>query len=349
MTDALAILDHQYEGMIDDVFGARSKIERELGLEDEYQDVVFNIIRRAGAEEELAAYVGSDAFSGGAANLLEVLDAVQQMVASATRAAGFQPRPFVCRLWPDPGLNARVVETEGGAVILINTGLLVFLRLAAQYAASSMASITGAVDAWGPDKIEPTAMSERFTDRLRSYRAGADVRDRLIVEVIRGPREDFRRALNHFGVAYIVAHEVGHVVQRTESGTGALSLASVLSPASEQDEIASQIGELTADTTAYRILREPPIAEAEPPVVVAMGPMLVSGIQSALWWMDRADGSQDFGWSHPAPDIRIAGAVLELAPESRPRHHAIANQFNQWMHVVFGIDQSLDRAKEHDP
>jgi hypothetical protein len=348
MTDEAAILDARYQRMLDDVIGARALLTKELAIEDEYQEAVFTIIRRAGADSELADYAGSEAFAGGAANMADLLEGIRQLVGDAARQAGFHLRPFICRLWPDPGLNARVVETENGAVIVINTGLLIFLRLAAQYTASSMATITCDPGKWGPDKNDRATVAGRFVDRLRKYRAGIDVRQQLIIEVIRGPREQFRRQLNHFGLAYIVAHEVGHMVAPVEGATPALSLTSILNSPSEEEEVATWHDEFMADLTAYQILGAPPLGSTDPPLVVAMGSMLVSGMQAALWWMDRAEGSQNFGWSHPAPDIRIACALLTLAPDSMRRRHVLAKRFRRWMQFVFGINQWMKDAKEHD-
>jgi hypothetical protein len=343
-----AALEGRYDRLLESVVGQRTRLSQELAIEDEYEQVVEKIIGDARADDELEFYRGPDAFAGGARNLELVLSGVHDMVADAAAAARLDPGPFICRLWPDPALNARAVRTEAGGVVLINTGLLVFLRLAAQFTAGSMAAITGKADEWGPDAEPPEVMTDQFIDRLRKYRAGMDVRQQLIVEVIRGPREAFRRLLNHFGVVYIVAHEVGHLVDKAEDATESLSLSAAVGPISEQDEVASQYYEMQADLTAYKIMREPPVGAPEPPAVVAMGPMLVSGIQSALWWMDRAGGSQDFGWSHPAPDVRIGGAVFELAPETRPRQHEIARQFATWMETVFGINRSQQEAQERE-
>lgn len=338
----LVELKRYYEESLESVEGMRERLVQEFALEDEFQEFVYSIIRRAGEAKLLNAYSKRMSFSGGSKNLIAMLDLAAKEVAEAATASGVGSVQFYCGLWPDWRLNAREVRVGDGAVIYVNTGLLVMIRMAAQFVAASLQAITGSQE-YGPDHEAPPVISEQIVGMLQKYRNGIDVRMQSPVMVMRGPREVFRRQLNYLAVAYVIAHELGHVLAPLEAGPETLSIPGILRAPSEKEEMASYLGELHRDEIAYRILTAPPLSQGQLAVVTPMAPIMVSGLQSGLWWMDRAAGSQDFGWSHPAPDIRMTAAFSTLAPQSQAAVYSVAKRFTDWLTEVLQIKRWMDQ------
>ena len=137
----------------------------------------------------------------------------------AERGSGDGNRSVLAGLLPSaPAQNA-----QGGGC----APLFAPLSPPAQAVARSLGDITGA-KIFGPDRETRAEISAELLKELHQYRSGIDPRVESHVAVMRGPREDFRRHLNVLGIAYVIAHELGHVVAHLYIeqffGTGSVSL-----------------------------------------------------------------------------------------------------------------------------
>ena len=332
-----------YRRSVKDTPGMEERFETEMRLEDEYHAIVRSIIHDANADAELAFYEGPEAFTGGAKAGWDLLHMIASQVQQAAINTGLPGLPLMVGIWPDPQMNARSVEIDGGVLAYINTGLLVMLRMACQYVVSSLQAIDGA-EHWGPDAESQEKLSTAFLSRIDAYRAGEDPRVKSTVRVIRGERELFRRQLNYLGIVYVVAHEYGHALARryvdyfwptaqheTPRDPPALSVKSLMQPRSEEEEVSSGWYETLADSIAFRIMSTPPLIGEGLSVATLMAPSVVMGMQSALWWKDRAEGKDEFAWTHPLPDLRMWEPISVLAPDDESMLSRQGHVFLDWL------------------
>lgn len=347
-----------YRRLVKDTPGMEEHFETEMRLEDEYHAIVRSIIHDAGADAELAFYEGPEAFTGGAKAGWDLLHMIASQVRRAAINTGLPGLPLMVGIWPDAQMNARSVEIDGGVLAYVNTGLLVMLRMACQYVASSLQAIDGAKH-WGPDAESQENLSTAFLSRIDAYRAGVDPRVKSTVRVMRGEREMFRRQLNYVGIVYVVAHEYGHALARryvdyfwptaqreAPRDPPTLSVQSLMQPRSEEEEAGSGWYETLADLIAFRIMSTPPLIGEAISVVTLIAPSVVMGMQSALWWKDRAEGKDEFAWTHPLPDLRMRAPILELAPDEESMLSRQGHVFLEWLVPFLRLGEARELAIE---
>jgi hypothetical protein len=347
-------LKRHYRRSLHEIAGKEEQLRLEEALEDEYREAVERILCNAGAQAHLPHFTGPLSFSGGADDLERLMQIAAARVSQAAVTTGFPAIPLYCALWPDRHMNARSVSVSGGTIAYVNTGLLVMLRIACQYVASSLGTLYGA-ESWGADRKSQEQVSTELLVRIHNYRRGIDPRTGERVKVLRGPREKMRRQLNYLAIAYVIAHELGHALASKydahlfpEADEGAdgerdpahLSVAGVRAPRTEEDEVGSGRREWLADWIALRIMETPPLAKGGLSKVSVMAPSLVMGLQAALWWKDRREGSTEFGWSHPLPEMRMWSPLLKMAPDEDSQVHREGRRFLEWLTEVLYLDKS---------
>ena len=338
-------LAKRYQSALDDVAGQREALANQCSLEDEYLVHVADIVRPQLSDAAVAAYGKPMAFSGGGDAMTAILMQAAAEVQAAASTAG-RSVDIVCAAWPDSAWNAFVVRDGDGGVVFFTSGLFVALRSLCQYVALALEDITGGKEA-GTDRRTRDEIATFVTSLVDRQHANLDIRAPTHLFVFSGVREVFRRQLNYLCLAYVIAHELGHLAEQLppEAPVQALSLGLLRQPKSEQHELGSQAGELAADRVACDLLSHAPLAATPLLPISVYAPMLVLGLQTALWWCDRASGSPDYGWSHPAPDIRLYGVVLELTAEAPEPLRAAVDRFRIWLYAVFGIDELMKKAR----
>lgn len=347
-----------YRRSVHDTPGMDERFKVEMRLEDEYHAIIRSIILDAGADAESEFYEGPWAFTGGANAGWDLLHIVAAQVREAAIGTGLPGLPLMVGVWPERQMNARSVEVDGGVIAYVNAGLLVMLRMACHYVVLSLEAIDGAKH-WGPDQESQEELSAALLSRIDAYRAGADPRIKSRVSVSRGEREMFRRQLNYSGIAYVVAHEYGHALARryvdyfwpdtqpeAPRVPPALSVKAVMQPRSEEEEVASGSYESLADSIAFRIMSTPPLIGERLTVVSLIAPSVVMGLQSALWWKDRAEGKDEFGWTHPLPDMRMWAPLVTLAPDEKSMLNREGHVFLDWLATFLRLGEVRELAIE---
>jgi hypothetical protein len=356
----------------------KDSLWRELQTENEYQQAVLKIVREAGFKDSTPAYSGWDAFSGGAENVVTMLETVSAEVYQSAKKAGLVVPPILCALWPDSSLNARSILRPYGGLVLVNSGLLAAIRIFIQYVAQSLDRILGTTLS-EHDPRSTSQVSAELSAMIDRYLHGVDVRVGSRVSVIRGWREDFRRKANYAAIGYVVGHEVGHLSrnrpgrggwsddnQDFQRGMNALSIADLLMPRSEQDAVATHTAEAFADHNSFRILRNPPLGgDSDLGFAQVVGPMSVLALLAGVWWKQAAHTDADLDWVHPYPESRMwnvkellaapPSKVKELAAES-PRREILdappteledaSRRFAEWATDVLTIPALKLTAKQ---
>jgi hypothetical protein len=119
-----------------------------------------------------------------------------------------------------------------------------------------------------------------------------------------------------------------------------------MQPRSEQEEVGSFRQESLADLIAFRIMSTPPLIGERLSVVSLIAPSVVMGLQSALWWRDRAEGKDEFGWTHPNPDMRMRGPLISLAPDERSTLNREGQVFLDWLATFLRLGEARELAIE---
>ena len=267
------------------------------------------------------------------------LDRIRSQVMSrAELLLGRSAPPVHVASWPDDSVNARALRHAGGGLVLVNTGFVTLLRELAAPVAASAGRILENPDL-GQD-ADAGRLCELAVHSIVGGLVGADVRAESVPLLMRGPRDDFRQELLESGMQYLVAHEVGHLLQPDVGGADcvALDVRALFAARTEQQVLGSQRAEVAADRFAYDLLLvDRAVAPLEHLVMVALGAALVLSMQSALYCTAFAIGEGDWGWTHPAPDMRVGMLLnaLDDAGLTRPAHRA--RLLLEWAEEAFGI------------
>jgi hypothetical protein len=325
-----------YEGTFSEQDHLRLSLERQT--EDEYQQVVQQILRKAGAPDEVAGmYRDWKSFSGGWDNLRHSLEQAADIVFSAGAKTGAElPRDLFCGVWPDRRFNAFSARTPSGGLVFVNTGLLVGIRRLAQIIAESTEAILGASFA-GPDRDTAAKFATESDAMLDHYMKGIDVRKNWRINVLQGPRESLRRAMIFDAICFVIAHEAGHLARNRPAPTGwtgdneewqkdyvTFDPAKVREPPHEIDVIRGFSRESYADLVAAIILHQAWISHPVVPLSQLLGAMMVPALLAADWWRRAAFTDAPLGFTHPAPEQRmqLIMFLMTLSAEDRQQIQA---------------------------
>jgi hypothetical protein len=334
-SEALERLERFYDDAVDSVYDGREALVDFARQELDYREFIKRTYREAGHRNQVKLIDKTAGFAFGSPNPRSDLAFIGSEVEHGARLAGLDVPPAVVGAWPEYGLNARVVSTGDGALILLNVGTPPLLRVAAAFSTYAIGSITGD-ETWGHDSANTDFLVDQFQRLTVANLDRVDVRRTSPVVALLGPREGLRRALLLGGLLYLVAHEYGHVAQGHRSlaaPTAALVARAIMEPTSESHVLRSQREELEADGWALSILdalekegRERR-GDGQALNVIHMGMVMVLGLQSASWWRSLVSGSEEYGWTHPPPDVRL-GVLPEFelhAPSS------VTQRFAEWL------------------
>jgi hypothetical protein len=297
------------------------RLKEELDLEDTHRDNISNALLEGHAPEEiLASYNAWNAFAGGAANLLTIIERSTEDVRAAASTTGADVPEIYAGIWPERSLNAQTLRTQFGGVILIDTGLLAALNVFLDAVARSLGHIFRDPQ-FGSDVSSQEQVANILDWLLIKCQAGIDVRFQSDSVLSSGPREQFRRQMNWAAVCYIVAHEAGHVANSRPWRGGWLDDNQLFQvgrgtphPTNEVDVVSAGASENIADSIACRILRQPPLCTSDEPFLAqAFGAISVLALQNAIFWRRAAVTNDRLGWTHPYPEGRMYGLRLDLA------------------------------------
>jgi hypothetical protein len=125
-----------------------------------------------------------------------------------------------------------------------------------------------------------------------------------------GQREKFRRQAMRAGLAYVIAHELGHA---SASNTKEATVAAHGLP-DEKAAMLVHTAESAADIHAFRLLRK--VASLDESETLAFsfaaGAACVLAIQASLFWFTAAQSEKALAWTHPIADLRMGLACLAL-------------------------------------
>lgn len=336
----------------------KALLAQALRQEDEYQGLVADLIRQNGGSDEIIrSYAEPSAFSGGAKASIELMLRLQLELLESARQANIEVPPLFIFLWPQRTPNAASSLGEGGGLIRIDVGMLIQLRLFMHLVCGSLSTITGDAAGWGEDGLSIEQARNEFLSMLDEYFKAPPVPLWQTVRVNSGAREEFRRQASWAALAYVAAHEIGHLVpENAEYKKSALTAKGEKWESqsfTEVQAVASPVLESRADDVAIRILRKwNPVHTDVWEFARVAGPMAVMAIQSSLFWLKVGRTNEQLDWRHPLPDLRIANLALGLAnpaeydrignPDLTPGEpiksdlSKLADRFNSWLDEVTG-------------
>lgn len=335
-----------YDRALHDLYDVDARWQREQAECEAWQETLASVLARGGMETEAAQARQPDRFEPGADLNGALAHAAHQVAVRATLVPGIDPVPFFAGAWPDGSANARAQRLPGGGVVYVNTGLIWLLRILAQYTAGALAFILdnprlGAdVDRGSTRELAEDLFVRLLTGEHRPYHLSA--------WAMTGPRNAFRRNLLGAAVDFVVAHEYGHLVNaeyRGGLGCVSLDLSGLVRPRTEGQELNAQHDELQADITAWRILlADAGQAPVEHLVTAALGGCLALAAQTAIYRIALAMGSDDYGWSHPAPEIRVPALYEALAERDLQPARTYSDRFMEWAEESFAIAEARRRG-----
>jgi hypothetical protein len=321
-----SILFERFKSALTSSVDGEKRLAQELANEDEYFHLAADLLRQQGAPDEvLADYARPVSVSGGSDAAVQLLAKLSADLADAAARAHIQLPPYLAVWWPDRAPSARSALGSGGALIRINLGLLAQLRSVMHLTCSSLEAITGDVERWGHDKLNAKDAGDEFRNLLDEYCGGQRISVRSSVRVHFGKRERFRRLASVAGLAYVLAHELGHLVTSSAAyNQAALIAEGPRVPGREFTEVqavASFNVEMRADLTAIRILQQwNPFDGADWQLAKLVGPAAVMAIQATRFWFEAAITDKPLDWTHPDPDLRIEGICVGMSnPEELER------------------------------
>lgn len=322
-------LEQAYEEYLD-VFGLRAALQRELELEDDYQEHVQGILRRADREYLASRYRGSTAFCGGGTAAEAVLRQLADSMPGAALSVGLPGRRIYCGLVPAGDFSVTTKKVPAGGIVLFDVALWFFLRLASQAVASALGAVTGSSE-WGPDNQGGVPPGLRLRERLDGYlRFGEPLRQDTWIQVMQGPRDDFRRALNLAALAWILGHEYGHLLQPDQAPPPEC-------PDSRSAELGSSVNELAADRCADRLVRSSAIGVD--PLAAASASTVVLAIQAFALRTNHALGRREPCRANDVPEIRTTMSLeaIGAAAETRKSYEA-ATRLRKWLWTELGTE-----------
>ena len=351
----------------------QARLSHDLQLEDERQEFVEELLRRADASPELEAFYSDwNAFSGGGQNLANALVAASSMVAWASNLTPAGVPSFITRLWPSRGFDARTCSTPYDPIVFVNTGLLVGVRQLLQAVAESTEAILG-VEFAGGDHKTPRETTDELSAMLDRYLRGGDLRDHERVILIQGPREVLRREAMFGAICYVIAHEAGHLARNRPCAGGwcddnqAFQEGAIVDDPKQLSRTVDEVHvvrassrEYLADIIAAWILHQLPAEVAgQPDGTLIVGAMAVLALQTAVWWRRAAYTDESLGWTHPFPEGRMWGlgqllgqpsSVLESDDPKligqRYQMQQVASLFCRWCMDALGVPECKKIVRE---
>jgi len=272
--------------------------------EDEYWQLTADLIRAKGGDEGVVrAYKNPFAFSGGAEANDEALDRLCVSVREAASVVGIDLSGFGARWWPDAAPNAAAACGRGGLLARLNIGLLAQLRLTLHLVCAELPRIVDGSAAG-------LEAGDEFRRMLDEAIGGEPAPIWWTVRVHHGAAENTRRKAMMAGLAYVLAHEIGHHAGKGRAFTQATFATSAARipdlDYAEPQAVAAFASEMEADLTACQVLLAwgPPFKIE--PFDMLVGAAAVLAIQAALFWFEAARRATSLAWTHPFPDLRIA-------------------------------------------
>jgi hypothetical protein len=224
----------------------------------------------------------------GLAALQGVVDRKTHQLALKLRAAGIAlPFPVYIGLYPTGQFNARVKPVDGGALVLINAGLmdLIFTVLKVNQASSG--------DEADPPLLQNPQASMALADAFNAYLFGDWSGKSYGLPSLDQRREHFLWTVLNTAELFVLAHELGHVA------CGHVRLPA--SPGGPASVTVTPAAELEADRFAVNLLTEGGGISADVAPLIGGGILTVLVVASALERLGRFLGlPQAAAGTHPA-------------------------------------------------
>ncbi|MCV3209798.1 hypothetical protein OHD62_18310 [Mesorhizobium sp. YC-39] len=246
--------------------------------------------------------------------------AMEALAALSNQLCGANPDlpQVLVRWWPERLPSASCAMGESGALIRVNLGMLTHLRLLIHLLCSCLGSITGDEARWGEDRLTVDQARGEYLAMIDEFVGGEPVPLYKTVLVHWGKRERFRRVATLAGLAYVIAHELGHadLLQAASATPGPFEVSAA------EPEMISHEAETSADKAAFRLLRAlaPLDQDEDLAFAYAAGAASALAIQACLFWFKASHSDETLAWTHPVPDLRLGMACLALGdPEEADR------------------------------